>query len=82
MEAVGICGSDLHILSVPPKYSGKLGIVLGHELSGTVSKIGEGVKNLKIGDRVVVDPNEYCGYCDYCKMNLTNLCNNLIEFGI
>lgn len=82
VEAVSICGTDLHILAIPPNFEAKPGTILGHELSGTIIEVGRLVKDLKVGDKVVVDPNEYCGLCEYCKMGLTNLCLNIIPFGV
>ncbi len=75
-------GTDNHILS-----SGSIcclpNTILGHEISGTVEKIGEGVKSLKIGDMAInFDPHEYCGSCKYCRKGLRNLCDNLINYGV
>jgi 2-desacetyl-2-hydroxyethyl bacteriochlorophyllide A dehydrogenase len=55
---------------------------LGHELVGKVVAVGDGVINLKVGDRVVANPNDYCGVCVYCQKNLPNLCQNIIPMGI
>jgi len=56
-----------------------------HEFVGIIKEIGEGVKDLKVGDKVVVDPNEKCGYCINCRRGLTNLCEYMAlgtTFGI
>ena len=60
----GICGTDVHI------YEGAKGsaevhppTILGHELSGQVVAVGENVRRVAVGDRVAVDPNDYCGVC-------------------
>jgi 2-desacetyl-2-hydroxyethyl bacteriochlorophyllide A dehydrogenase len=82
LEMCSICGTDVHIMSVPPGYIAKPGTILGHELVGKVSAVGEGVKKLKVGDRVVTNPNDYCGVCVYCQHNLPNLCENIIPMGI
>lgn len=73
----GLCGTDLH------KYQGRKGVrpvippvVLGHEVSGVIVELGEGVEELAIGDRVVVDPNYSCGYCYYCKCGKSHMCEN------
>ncbi|CAE1326523.1 SORD [Acanthosepion pharaonis] len=76
MQDVGICGSDVHywthgcignfILSAP--------MLLGHEASGIVSKIGDGVTCLEIGDRVAIEPGLPCRSCKYCKSGRYNLC--------
>ena len=62
----GICGSDLH------GYTGASGrkippMVMGHEFSGVVTELGEGVTKFKVGDRVSVLPVEYCCECEFCK---------------
>lgn len=82
VELCSICGTDVHIMSVPPGYEATPGTILGHELVGRVVETGEGVKAIKAGDRVVVNPNDHCGVCDYCKRNLPNECSNIIAMGI
>lgn len=82
VEVCSICGTDVHVLAVPPGYDMVPGHILGHELVGRVIEIGEGVQNLKVGDRVVVNPNDYCGVCKYCQMNLPNQCENIIPMGL
>ena len=72
---VGICGSDVHgWLGITGRRTPPM--VMGHELSGVVSAVGEGVTNCKVGDHVTVQPVFYCGECDYCKAGLTNICPN------
>ncbi len=82
VEMCSICGTDVHIMEVPPGYIAKPGTILGHELVGKVIAVGTGVKKLKVGDRVVTNPNDYCGVCAYCQHNLPNLCENIIPMGI
>lgn len=67
----GICGSDLHMRSDP---AFPVGAVLGHELSGVVSAIGDDVVEWKPGDRVTVLPYENCGECRYCLAGAENHC--------
>ncbi|XP_076164139.1 sorbitol dehydrogenase [Ptiloglossa arizonensis] len=71
----GICGTDLHILegSFPCKKEGFL--VLGHEFSGTVDALGSAVISLKVGQKVVVDPNSGCNTCDYCHSGNYHFCS-------
>lgn len=76
VEYVGICGSDVHYYE-----NGKIGsyvvngdFVLGHEMAGKVVKVGKNVKNLKINDKVTVEPGLTCGKCEYCKTGRYNLC--------
>jgi alcohol dehydrogenase len=66
VEAVTICGTDLHILKgdVPEVIDGT---VLGHEAVGTVVEIGSGVRDRKVGDRVVISCISACGSCSYCR---------------
>lgn len=79
---VGICGSDLHYLE-----HGRIGdfvvetpFVLGHEVSGTVVKLGKDVQNLEVGDRVALEPQITCGECEFCKSGKYNLCKDVIFF--
>jgi len=82
IEVCSICGTDVHIMSVPPGYIAEPGTILGHELVGKVVEVGANVTTLKVGDRVVTNPNDYCGVCEYCQMNKPNLCKNIIPMGI
>lgn len=82
IEACSICGTDVHIMSVPPGYIATPNTILGHELVGKVIETGKGVMNFKIGDRVVVNPNDYCGTCRYCLANMPHLCENVKPMGI
>lgn len=82
VELCSICGTDVHIMSVPPGYVAKPNTILGHELVGRVVAIGDSVKTIKVGDRVVTNPNDYCGVCVFCKKNLPNFCQNIQAMGI
>src|SRR5579859_3867918 len=66
VDAVTICGTDLHILKgdVPAVTDGR---ILGHEAIGTVEEAGAGVKNVKVGDRVLVSCITACGSCRLCR---------------
>ena len=66
VDAVTICGTDLHILGgdVPEVTPGR---ILGHEAVGTVTAIGSGVQKLAVGDRVLVSCITSCGSCRYCR---------------
>jgi alcohol dehydrogenase len=66
VDAVTICGTDLHILKgdVPAVTPGR---ILGHEAVGTVEAVGTGVKNVKVGDRVLVSCISACGACRFCR---------------
>lgn len=67
IDAVTICGTDLHILKgdVPAVTDGR---ILGHEAVGTVEEVGAGVKNVKVGDHVLVSCITACGACRYCRV--------------
>ena len=66
VDAVTICGTDLHILGgdVPEVTPGR---ILGHEAVGTVTEVGPSVQKLAIGDRVLVSCVSSCGSCRYCR---------------
>lgn len=75
VSATAICGSDLHL------YSGSIptmerGDILGHEFMGEVIELGSAVKQLKVGDRVVVPFPIACGNCYFCKRQWFSLCDN------
>lgn len=82
VELCSICGTDVHIMSTPPGYPATPNTILGHELVGKIVEIGNKVTTVKAGDRVVVNPNDYCGTCDYCKNNLPNFCTAIKAMGI
>lgn len=76
----GICGSDVHYWQ-----RGRIGdfvlkspIILGHESSGVVVETGSKVTNLKVGDRVAIEPGVPCRRCDYCRSGAYGLCNDTI----
>ena len=66
IDCVTICGTDLHILKgdVPTVEPGR---ILGHEAVGTVEAVGSGVRNLGVGDRVLISCISACGRCRYCR---------------
>ena len=82
VRAVGICGTDVHILSVPPGHPATPGVILGHEYTADVLQTGERATHVKPGDRVVVDPSVWCGSCAYCQRGLTNLCDRMEAIGV
>lgn len=82
VKACGVCGTDIHI------YEGDKGAaevtcptILGHEFSGVVTGVGSNVQTYKVGDRVCVDPNCYCGTCESCRNGVAHYCENMIGYG-
>jgi L-iditol 2-dehydrogenase len=79
IEAVGICGSDLHsygegaVGDTPCQYP----MVLGHEPAGTVVKTGPGVTGWSVGDRAALEPALYCYHCEYCRTGHHNVCAHI-----
>ena len=79
VEAVGVCGSDLHayteggVGSTPNVYP----MVLGHEPAGTIVKTGPGVTGLSPGDRGALEPALYCYHCEFCLSGHHNVCANI-----
>ena len=81
VKACGICGSDIHGMDgssgrrIPP-------VVMGHEASGIIARVGAGVKQFVAGDRVTFDSTVFCGQCDYCQQGRLNLCDNRQVMGV
>ena len=65
-KSVGVCGSDLEIYTggFAPAISP---LILGHEACGVVEEVTEGVDNIRVGERVVIDPGIFCGKCEFCR---------------
>jgi L-iditol 2-dehydrogenase len=80
IEYVGICGTDLHIYHDHYQYQPP--VVMGHEFSGSVVEIGEGVESLRLGDRVTSEPfASVCGTCLNCRTGNPNLCLKRLSAG-
>jgi 2-desacetyl-2-hydroxyethyl bacteriochlorophyllide A dehydrogenase len=80
VDHCGICGTDVHIFR--NEYMSHFPLIPGHEFSGTVVEVGSGVHDLRVGDRVAVDPNISCGACDFCRNQAANHCRNWQGIGI
>jgi D-arabinitol dehydrogenase (NADP+) len=80
VASAGICGTDLHIFH--GEYEATYPIIPGHEFSGLVAAVGEGVQRYRPGDRVTADPNIPCNRCPYCQRNEPNQCQNLAAIGV
>jgi len=81
VKACGICGSDVHGMDGstgrrrPP-------IIMGHEASGVIAKVGSEVTGWKAGDRVTFDSTIYCGECEFCRRGEINLCERRRVLGV
>ncbi|MCE1252988.1 MAG: alcohol dehydrogenase catalytic domain-containing protein [Anaerolineae bacterium] len=87
----GICGTDRHEyngpvfipVTKPNHLTGKIApLILGHEFSGKIVEVGEGVSDWKVGDRITASGNLVCGECEWCKSGRVNLCERLAFNGI
>ena len=82
VAAVGVCGSDVHYYQhgkIGP-YEVKQPLILGHELSGVITAVGQDVDPSRIGQRVAVEPQRPCGKCEQCTSGRYNLCPEMIFF--
>jgi len=80
IDNCGFCGTDRLIYE--GKAPAKLPVVLGHEFSGIIADNSKCKQDFSIGQKVVVDPNIYCGYCQYCKEGKIQFCENLEALGV
>jgi L-idonate 5-dehydrogenase len=83
IRRAGICGTDVHYFE-----EGRFGdfavtapFILGHEVTGEVVAVAEGVQQPTVGQRVVVNPARQCGFCDYCRSGRGNLCRRVLMLG-
>ena len=81
--ACGVCGTDVHI------YHGGKGsadvtppVILGHEFSGRIVRLGSGVTGLEEGQLITVDPNIYCGKCRPCRQGQKQMCHHMKAVGV
>ncbi|MGD8538394.1 MAG: zinc-binding dehydrogenase [Candidatus Aminicenantes bacterium] len=81
VAACGVCNTDLHYIDHGVPTFKKPPMILGHEPSGIVEKVGENVENFKAGDRVLIPPVFSCGYCDNCRLGKENICFNMLMLG-
>jgi threonine dehydrogenase-like Zn-dependent dehydrogenase len=81
VKASGICHTDYEVLK--DNYgTGAFPVVPGHEYAGVIVETGAGVTNVRVGDRVAVDPNLECGTCPACNRGWAHLCENLGAYGV
>lgn len=81
IAACGVCNTDMHYIDHGVPTFKKPPLILGHEPSGIVEEAGAGVKNFKVGDRVLIPPVFSCGYCANCRLGRENICFNMIMLG-
>jgi (R,R)-butanediol dehydrogenase / meso-butanediol dehydrogenase / diacetyl reductase len=93
VEWCGICGTDLHEYLEGPIFAPAEGaphpltgetvpVTLGHEFAGVVHEVGDGVDDVRVGERVVVEPYIICGRCDACEQGRYNVCQSLGFVGL
>lgn len=78
--AVGVCGTDTHILA--GSFPAEPGVVLGHEVCGVVTEVGNDVDALRPGDLVTVEPHDYCTACNFCRNRQEHLCVRKRGYGV
>lgn len=78
----GICGTDNHIYLGHMDHRVQIPQVIGHEMSGSIAEIGEGVDGFKVGDKVVVRPLDPCRKCPACQLQHYNTCHNINVMGV
>ncbi len=82
VRACGICGTDMHIFDGDEGAAPTpAGTVLGHEFAGEIVAVGNAVKNVKVGDRVCIDPNQLCNVCDFCREGIGHFCESMVGIG-
>jgi len=83
MKVSSICGSDMHTYRrLPDQLGEQAKLIPGHEACGVVDEIGSCVKNVSIGDRVLVDMSMGCGYCSHCLSGDDHYCENAHSLGL
>jgi L-idonate 5-dehydrogenase len=83
VRAGGICGSDLHYFNHGGFGTVRIRepMVLGHEVSGVVSRTGNGRNDIAPGTRIAISPSQPCGLCRYCQQGLQNHCLDMRYYG-
>lgn len=80
IKRIGVCGSDIHVYHGEHPYT-SYPVTQGHEVSGKIVELGEYVKDLKVGQRVTIEPQVFCGRCYPCLHGKYNLCEKLKVMG-
>ncbi|OLO37939.1 hypothetical protein BTR23_13340 [Alkalihalophilus pseudofirmus] len=82
MKAVGLCGSDIHIVYEGVTKTDFQPIILGHEPCGVIAQVGSNVQGWETGTRVSIFPIIYCGSCSNCIKGHSEICYNLQVLGV
>lgn len=77
---IGVCGSDIHVYHGKHPFT-KYPVTQGHEVSGKIEALGEGVTDFQVGQKVTIEPQVYCGKCYPCTHGKYNLCEELKVMG-
>lgn len=80
IRRIGICGSDIHVYHGKHPFT-KYPVTQGHEVSGEVAAVGPGIKKVKVGQKVTIEPQVFCGKCYPCTHGKYNLCEELKVMG-
>ena len=80
IKRIGICGSDIHVYHGKHPYT-KYPVTQGHEVSGRIAAVGEGVTGFRVGQKVTIEPQVFCGKCHPCTHGKYNLCESLKVMG-
>jgi len=81
VAACGVCHTDLHYIEHGVPTFKPPPVILGHEASGTVASLGEGVEGLEVDTRVLAPAVVTCGKCTYCREGRENICSSMVMFG-
>ena len=76
IKKIGVCGSDIHVWHGEYPYT-PYPVIQGHEFSGVVEAVGEGVTKVKVGMKATAAPQQVCGKCNPCKRGEYNICDSL-----
>ncbi len=81
VAACGVCHTDLHYIEHGVPTFKKPPIVLGHEASGIIEEVGDGVTNVRSGQRVLIPAVLTCGKCEACRLGRENICSDMTMLG-